>query len=415
MHPLRFYLKARWNSESECLNKVWQRFNDREKTMKFLDQAKIYVKSGDGGAGCVSFRREKYIEFGGPNGGDGGKGGSVYFEAVENLNTLIDFRYNQHFKAPRGQHGMGSDKTGAKGDDIIIKVPVGTEIVADDGETVIVDMIKPGQLYMIAKGGDGGRGNAQFKTAVNQAPRYAEPGWPGEERWVWLRLKVIADVGLIGMPNAGKSTFLSVVTKARPKIADYPFTTLHPNLGVAWVNNYEMVLADIPGLIEGASEGVGLGLEFLRHIERTRVMIHVVDAAGTEGRDPIADIKAIDKELAAYDPELLKKPQVIAANKIDSIYGDENEIIKALKVKCVIAKSFARIFFRNSINNGLLLIENDKIQDAVKEGDEIEVTLGEKITYNGTDYEIHSLPDNLMEIINAGGLVEAMKKRNGVK
>ncbi len=175
MHPLRFYLKARWNSESECLNRVWQRFNDREKTMKFLDQAKIYVKSGDGGAGCVSFRREKYIEFGGPNGGDGGKGGSVYFEAVENLNTLIDFRYNQHFKAPRGQHGMGSDKTGAKGDDIIIKVPVGTEIVADDGETVIVDMIKPGQLYMIAKGGDGGRGNAQFKTAVNQAPRYAEP------------------------------------------------------------------------------------------------------------------------------------------------------------------------------------------------------------------------------------------------
>ena len=312
MHPLRFYLKARWNSESECLNKVWQRFNDREKTMKFLDQAKIYVKSGDGGAGCVSFRREKYIEFGGPNGGDGGKGGSVYFEAVENLNTLIDFRYNQHFKAPRGQHGMGSDKTGAKGDDIIIKVPVGTEIVADDGETVIVDMIKPGQLYMIAKGGDGGRGNAQFKTAVNQAPRYAEPGWPGEERWVWLRLKVIADVGLIGMPNAGKSTFLSVVTKARPKIADYPFTTLHPNLGVAWVNNYEMVLADIPGLIEGAHEGVGLGDRFLRHVERCAAFLHLVDA--TED-DVAKTYKAIRRELELYKKDLSKKPEVVVLNK----------------------------------------------------------------------------------------------------
>ncbi len=332
MHPLRFYLKARWNSESECLNKVWQRFNDREKTMKFLDQAKIYVKSGDGGAGCVSFRREKYIEFGGPNGGDGGKGGSVYFEAVENLNTLIDFRYNQHFKAPRGQHGMGSDKTGAKGDDIIIKVPVGTEIVADDGETVIVDMIKPGQLYMIAKGGDGGRGNAQFKTAVNQAPRYAEPGWPGEERWVWLRLKVIADVGLIGMPNAGKSTFLSVVTKARPKIADYPFTTLHPNLGVAWVNNYEMVLADIPGLIEGAHEGVGLGDRFLRHVERCAAFLHLVDA--TE-EDVAKTYKAIRRELELYKKDLSRKPEVVVLNKIDAL--DEKEIAekaKALEKAC---------------------------------------------------------------------------------
>ena len=203
--------------------------------MKFLDQAKIFIQSGDGGAGCVSFRREKYIEFGGPNGGDGGKGGSVYFEAVENLNTLIDFRYRQHFKAHKGQNGMGSQMTGAKGEDIVIKVPVGTEILAEDQKTVIVDMVEPGQIFMIAKGGDGGRGNMQFKSSVNQAPRYAEPGWPGQEMWVWLRLKVIADVGLIGQPNAGKSTFLSVVTKARPKIADYPFTTLHPNLGVAWV------------------------------------------------------------------------------------------------------------------------------------------------------------------------------------
>ena len=251
--------------------------------MKFLDQAKIFIKSGDGGAGCVSFRREKYIEFGGPNGGDGGKGGSVYIEAVPNLNTLIDFRYHQHFKAQKGRNGMGSDKTGPKGEDIVIKVPVGTEVLAEDQETLIVDMVEPGQKFLIAKGGDGGRGNAQFKTATNQAPRYAEPGWPGEELWVWLRLKVIADVGLVGMPNAGKSTFLSVVTKARPKIADYPFTTIHPNLGVAWVDNYEMVIADIPGLIEGAHEGVGLGDRFLKHIERCFALLHLIDATGDDG------------------------------------------------------------------------------------------------------------------------------------
>ena len=245
--------------------------------MKFLDQAKIFIQSGDGGAGCVSFRREKYIEFGGPNGGDGGKGGSVYLEAVENLNTLIDFRYQQHFKAKKGQNGMGSQMTGSKGDDIIIKVPVGTEVLAEDGETLIVDMVNPGQKFLIAKGGDGGRGNTQFKSATNQAPRYAEPGWPGEEMWVWLKLKVIADVGLVGLPNAGKSTFLSVVTQARPKIADYPFTTLHPNLGVAWVDNYEMVIADIPGLIEGAHEGVGLGDRFLKHVERCAALIHLID------------------------------------------------------------------------------------------------------------------------------------------
>ena len=262
--------------------------------MKFLDQAKIFIKSGDGGAGCVSFRREKYIEFGGPNGGDGGKGGTVYIEAVDNLNTLIDFRYHQHFKAPKGSHGMGSDKAGPKGEDIIIKVPVGTEILAEDGETVIVDMIEPGQIYMIAKGGDGGRGNTRFKSSTNQAPRYAEPGWPGEEKWLWLRLKVIADVGLLGLPNAGKSTFLSAVTAARPKIANYPFTTLHPNLGVAWVDNYETVLADIPGLIEGASEGVGLGDRFLKHVERCSVFLHVIDATSD---DVAKDYKVIRKEV----------------------------------------------------------------------------------------------------------------------
>ncbi len=288
--------------------------------MKFLDQAKIFIKSGDGGAGCVSFRREKYIEFGGPNGGDGGKGGSVYFEAVPNLNTLIDFRYAQHFKAQKGEGGKGSQKTGRKGDDLIIKVPVGTEILAEDQETLIVDMIEAGQRFMIAKGGDGGRGNEQFKSSTNQAPRYAEPGWPGEEKWVWLRLKVIADVGLIGMPNAGKSTFLSVVTKARPKIADYPFTTLHPNLGVAWVDGFETVLADIPGLIEGAHEGVGLGDRFLKHVERCSAFLHVIDATQD---DVDQAYLAIRKELELYNDILAKKPEVVVLNKCDALPKEE--------------------------------------------------------------------------------------------
>ena len=300
--------------------------------MKFLDQAKIFVKSGDGGSGCVSFRREKYIEFGGPNGGDGGKGGSVYFEAVENLNTLIDFRYQQHFKAHKGYNGSGAEKTGPKGDDIIIKVPVGTEIVAEDGETVIVDMIEPGQRFLIAKGGDGGRGNAQFKSSTNQAPRYAEPGWPGEEKWVWLRLKVIADVGLLGLPNAGKSTFLSVVTSARPKIADYPFTTLHPNLGVAWVDGYEMVIADIPGLIEGAHEGTGLGDRFLKHVERCAAFLHIIDATA---EDVVAPYKVIRKELELYDEKLVNKPEVVALNKCDALSEKEvKQKINALEKAC---------------------------------------------------------------------------------
>ncbi len=300
--------------------------------MKFLDQAKIFIKSGDGGSGCVSFRREKYIEFGGPNGGDGGKGGSVYFEAVENLNTLIDFRYQQHFKAHKGYNGSGAEKTGAKGEDIIIKVPVGTEIVAEDGETVIVDMIEPGQRFLIAKGGDGGRGNAQFKSSTNQAPRYAEPGWPGEEKWVWLRLKVIADVGLLGLPNAGKSTFLSVVTSARPKIADYPFTTLHPNLGVAWVDGYEMVIADIPGLIEGAHEGTGLGDRFLKHVERCAAFLHVIDATA---EDVVTPYQVIRKELELYNDKLVKKPEVVALNKCDALSKDEvAKKVKMLEKAC---------------------------------------------------------------------------------
>lgn len=288
--------------------------------MKFLDQAKIYIKAGDGGKGCVSFRREKFIEFGGPNGGDGGDGGSVYFEAVDNLNTLIDFRYQQHFKAQKGQQGMGSEMTGYKGKDLVIKVPLGTQIVSDDGVSVIADMVQLGQRFLIAKGGKGGLGNARFKSSVNQAPRYAGPGTEGEEIWVWLRLKIIADVGLIGLPNAGKSTFLSAVTSARPKIADYPFTTLHPHLGVAWVDGKELVLADIPGLIAGAHEGVGLGDRFLKHVERCSVFLHILDATS---EDLAQDYLTIRKELELYNPQLAEKSEVVALNKCDSLSQDE--------------------------------------------------------------------------------------------
>lgn len=297
--------------------------------MKFLDQAKIYLKSGDGGNGCCAFRREKYIEFGGPNGGNGGRGGDVVFEAVPNLNTLIDFRYRQHFKAERGHHGEGSDCTGAKGQNLIIKVPVGTEIVAEDGETVIKDMMIPYERFTIAKGGDGGFGNAAYKTSTNQAPRRADPGWPGEEMWVWLRLKMIADVGLVGFPNAGKSTFLAAVSGAKPKIADYPFTTLHPNLGIARIDDDEMLIADIPGLIEGAHEGVGLGDRFLRHVERCAVLLHLVD--GTE-EDVAGRYKAIRKELKLYSKTLAAKHEIVVLNKIDALLPEEvEEKLKALQ------------------------------------------------------------------------------------
>lgn len=297
--------------------------------MKFLDQAKIYLKSGDGGNGCCAFRREKYIEFGGPNGGNGGRGGDVIFEAVPNLNTLIDFRYRQHFKAERGHHGEGSDCTGAKGQNLIIKVPVGTEIVAEDGETIIKDMMIPYERFTIAKGGDGGFGNAAYKTSTNQAPRRADPGWPGEEMWVWLRLKMIADVGLVGFPNAGKSTFLASVSGAKPKIADYPFTTLHPNLGIARIDDDEMLIADIPGLIEGAHEGVGLGDRFLRHVERCAVLLHLVD--GTE-EDVAGRYKAIRKELKLYSKTLAAKHEIVALNKIDALLPEEvEEKVKALQ------------------------------------------------------------------------------------
>jgi len=284
--------------------------------VKFLDQQKIYIKSGDGGAGCVGFRREKYIEFGGPDGGDGGRGGSVVIEAVENLNTLIDFRYQQHFKARRGDGGSGRNKNGKAADDIVLKVPVGTQIFEEDNEYLLGDLTKPGQRMILAKGGDGGRGNTHFKTSTNQAPRRAEDGWPGEEHWLWLQLKLIADAGLIGLPNAGKSTFLAAVTRARPKIADYPFTTLHPNLGVGYVDGDEIVLADIPGLIEGAHEGAGLGDRFLGHVERCGVLLRLID--GTE-EDVAKAYTTVRHELEQYGDILGSKTEVVALNKIDAL------------------------------------------------------------------------------------------------
>ena len=287
--------------------------------MKFLDQQKIFVKSGDGGAGCVGFRREKYVEFGGPDGGDGGRGGNVIAECVANLNTLIDFRYQQHFKARRGDHGQGCNKNGKASDDIILKVPVGTQIFDENQDDMIADLTEPGEKVILAKGGDGGFGNAYFKSATNQAPRRADDGWPGEEKWLWLQLKLIADAGLIGLPNAGKSTFLAAVTRARPKIADYPFTTLHPNLGVGYVDGDEIVLADIPGLIEGAHDGAGLGDRFLGHVERCDVLLHLID--GTE-EDVAGAYKTVRHELAEYGADLNEKLGVVALNKIDALTDD---------------------------------------------------------------------------------------------
>jgi GTP-binding protein len=290
--------------------------------MKYLDEAKIYVKSGDGGAGCMSFRREKYIEFGGPNGGDGGRGGDVVAEAVEGLNTLIDFRYRQHFKAKRGDHGRGRDKTGAAGATLTIPVPVGTQILDADKRLVLADLTRVGQKAVLAKGGDGGFGNAHYKSSTNRAPRRADPGWPGEERWVWLRLKLIADAGLVGLPNAGKSTFLAAVSRARPKVADYPFTTLHPALGVVTADDESFVLADIPGLIEGAHAGAGLGDRFLGHVERCAVLLHLVDGTGEA---PGEAYRTVRRELAAYGHGLADKVELVALNKVDALAPDEIE------------------------------------------------------------------------------------------
>ena len=285
--------------------------------MKFLDQAKVYIRSGGGGAGCVSFRREKFIEYGGPDGGDGGRGGDVWIEAVEGLNTLIDFRYQQHFKAKRGGHGMGKQRTGARGEDVVLKVPVGTQVYEEDQETMIADLTEVGQRVLLAAGGNGGWGNLRFKSSTNQAPRRSNPGEEGEERWLWLRLKLIADAGLVGLPNAGKSTFLAAATSAHPKIADYPFTTLHPGLGVVDLGtSTRFVLADIPGLIEGAADGAGLGHRFLGHVERCKVLLHLIDVTQD---DPAAAYRTIRSELEAYDPELAERPEIVALNKIDAL------------------------------------------------------------------------------------------------
>ena len=295
--------------------------------MKFLDQAKIYVKAGDGGGGAVSFRREKFIEFGGPDGGDGGRGGNVVVECADGLNTLIDFRYQQHFKARTGVHGMGKNRAGANSPDVVLKVPQGTQILEEDGETLITDMTEVGQRFTLCKGGNGGFGNAYFKSSTNQAPRRANPGLPGEEKTVWLRLKLIADAGLVGMPNAGKSTFLATVTAAKPKIADYPFTTLHPGLGVVRADGREFVLADIPGLIEGAHEGHGLGDRFLGHVERCRVLLHLVDGTSEHAGKAYKVIRA---ELEAYGGGLSDKPEILALSKADAL---SPEILKAQKAK----------------------------------------------------------------------------------
>jgi GTP-binding protein len=288
--------------------------------MKFLDQAKVYIRSGDGGAGCVSFRREKFIEFGGPNGGDGGRGGDVVAECVDGLNTLIDYRYQQHFKAKTGGHGMGANRSGASAPDIVLKVPVGTQVFDEDNETLLADFTEVGQRAVLAKGGNGGFGNSHFKSSTNRAPRHANPGQPGEERTIWLRLKLIADAGLVGLPNAGKSTFLAAVSAAKPKIADYPFTTLHPQLGVVSVDTREFVLADIPGLIEGAHEGAGLGDRFLGHVERCRVLLHLVDGTGEHAGEAYKTVRA---ELEAYGNGLADKPEIVALNKADALTPEQ--------------------------------------------------------------------------------------------
>jgi len=288
--------------------------------MKFLDQAKVYIRSGDGGAGAVSFRREKFIEFGGPNGGDGGRGGDVIAECVDGLNTLIDYRYQQHFKAKTGGHGMGANRSGASAPDIVLKVPVGTQVFDEDNATLLADFTAVGQRAVLAKGGNGGFGNTHFKSSTNRAPRHANPGQPGQERTIWLRLKLIADAGLVGLPNAGKSTFLAAVSAAKPKIADYPFTTLHPQLGVVSVDTREFVLADIPGLIEGAHEGAGLGDRFLGHVERCRVLLHLVDGTGEHAGETYKTVRA---ELEAYGNGLVDKPEIVALNKADALTPEQ--------------------------------------------------------------------------------------------
>ena len=338
--------------------------------MKFLDEAKIFIQSGDGGAGSESFHREKFVEYGGPDGGNGGKGGDLWFECVKDLNTLIDFRYNQHFKAQKGHHGMGRARTGANGADMIVKVPIGTQILTEDKETVLLDMTTPGQKVRFLKGGDGGFGNLHYKTATNQAPTKTLPGWPGEEMDIWLRLKLIADAGIVGLPNAGKSTFLAANSAAKPKIADYPFTTLYPNLGVVKVDNYDFVMADIPGMIEGAAEGVGLGVRFLGHVERTAVLLHLIDITQ---EDPAEAYRIIRGELEAYGEGLIDKLEIVALNKIDSFFPDEAEEIRAkfeeeTGINPFMISAVAKDGLRPLLFKLVEIIKEDKERRAIEDG-----------------------------------------------
>jgi GTP-binding protein len=337
--------------------------------MKFLDEAKIFVKSGNGGDGCVAFRREKNIPFGGPNGGNGGRGGDVIVECVDGLNTLIDFRYQQHFKAKRGIHGMGSQRDGHKGATMIVKVPVGTQILDEENENIIADFTEVGQSQVLARGGDGGFGNAHFKTSTNQAPRRFDAGWPGEEMWMWLRLKLIADAGLVGLPNAGKSTFLAAVSRAKPKIADYPFTTLHPNLGVVGVDEEEFVIADIPGLIEGAHEGAGLGTRFLGHVERCGVLLHLVDGTA---EDVAESYRVIRGELESYGSGLMDKTEVVALNKCDALTEEDIAeklaiLRKASRVEVVKLSSVAGLGVEKMLRSMNAVIHEDRGDNEVEE------------------------------------------------
>ncbi len=344
--------------------------------MKFLDQAKIYVRSGNGGPGSLSFRREKYIEFGGPDGGNGGRGGDVIFEVVGNLNTLIDFRYQQHYKAKSGRGGAGRNRSGANGQSITIKVPPGTQILDETNTIVLADLTKIGQKITLMRGGDGGFGNAHYKSSTNRAPRKTTPGWPGEERALWLRLKLIADSGLVGLPNAGKSTFLAASSRAKPKIADYPFTTLHPNLGIVEGGTQRFVLADIPGLIEGAHDGHGLGTRFLGHVERTAVLLHLIDGASESAQDVVDHYQLIRGELEAYSPALIDKPEIIGLNKIDALSEED----RAERLAALQAVTDSPIFLLSAVSGegvpealealGLIIAEH-KEKLAEQEEDEL--------------------------------------------
>ena len=336
--------------------------------MKFLDQAKIFLRSGDGGAGCTAFRREKFIDKGGPNGGNGGRGADVVFEVAEGLNTLIDFRYRQHFKAKRGENGRGSDCTGADAPTLVIKTPPGTEILDEDGETVLADLTEVGERLVFLKGGDGGFGNAHFKTSTNRAPRKSTPGWPGQERWVWLRLKLIADAGIVGLPNAGKSTFLAATSHAKPKIADYPFTTLVPNLGVVRVDDREFVLADIPGLIEDAHEGAGLGTRFLGHVERTGVLLHLVDATA---ENPAKAYRIVRKEIEAYGAGLAEKPEIVALSKTDALSKEDlatakRKLSRATGKVPLVLSSASGTGVREALSALLHIIDAGRAEEAIE-------------------------------------------------